>query len=51
MHHAIRIAHTDQDMLSLTFPVKFKDPTSLEKNVILGILEPTLDLLHEKGLL
>ncbi|WP_042687103.1 hypothetical protein [Candidatus Nitrosotenuis chungbukensis] len=51
MHHAIRLSHTDQDMLSLTFPVKFTDPVSLEKTAILGTLEPTLDLLHEKGLL
>ncbi len=51
MHHTIRISHTDQDMLSLTFPIKFKDMTSLEKNSILGIIQPTLDLLHQRGLL
>ena len=51
MHHAIRISHTDQDMLSLTFPIKFKDTSPLEKNAILDIIQPTLDLLRQKGLL
>ena len=51
MHHAIRISHTDQDMLSLTFPIKFKDTIPLEKNAILDIIQPTLDLLRQKGLL
>lgn len=51
MRHSIRVAHTDQDMLSLTFPIKFKDATPLEKNTLLGTLQPTLDLLHEQGLL
>ena len=51
MHHAIRISHTDQDMLSLTFPIKFKDTIPLEKNAILDTIQPTLDLLRQKGLL
>lgn len=51
MHHTIRISHTDQDMLSLTFPIKFKDTIPLEKNAILDIIQPTLDLLRQKGLL
>jgi len=51
MNHAIRLAHTDSDMLSLTFPIKFKDATPLEKNAILGMIQSTLDLLHQKGLL
>lgn len=51
MRHSIRVAHTDKDMLSLTFPIKFKDVTPLEKNALLGTLQLTLDLLHEQGLL
>lgn len=51
MQHAIRISHTDQDMLSLTFPIKFKEGVPLEKNGLLQILGPMLDLLQEKGLL
>lgn len=51
MQHAIRISHTDQDMLSLTFPIKFKEGVPLEKNDLLQILGPMLDLLQEKGLL
>lgn len=51
MRHAIRVAHTDQDMLSLTFPMKFKDAIPLEKNALLSTIQPTLDLLHQKGLL
>ncbi|MEM3144000.1 MAG: hypothetical protein QXW91_05175 [Candidatus Nitrosotenuis sp.] len=51
MQHAIRTAHTDQDMLSLTFPIKFKEHVQLEKKQILLTLTPTLDLLQQKGLL
>lgn len=51
MRHSIRISHTDQDMLSLTFPIKFKDTIQLEKNAILDTIQPTLDLLRQNGLL
>lgn len=51
MHHAIMVAHTDQDMLSLTFPIKFKDMVPLDKSSILDTIQPTLDLLHQNGLL
>ncbi len=49
--HGIRVSHTDQDMLSITFPIKFDFPTSLEKNLLLKKLEPILDLLQKQGLL
>jgi hypothetical protein len=29
--HSIRISHTDQDMLTITFEIKFSKPTPLEK--------------------
>ncbi len=51
MQHAINISYTDHDMLSLTFPIKFAEPTPLEKKVLLETLGPTLNLLSEKGLL
>jgi len=51
MRHAIRMSHTDSDMLSLTFPIKFTDQIPLDKKIILETIAPTLDLLHQKGLL
>ena len=51
IQHAIRISHTDHDMLSLTFPIKFAEHTPLEKKTMQNALSPTLDLLHQKGLL
>ena len=49
--HSIRISHTDQDMLTITFQVKFSKPTPLEKTKILEELFPTLDLLQKSDLL
>ncbi|MEM3065229.1 MAG: hypothetical protein QW177_07645 [Candidatus Nitrosotenuis sp.] len=51
MQHAINISYTDNDMLSLTFPIKFAEHVQLEKKMLLDALEPTLDLLQQKGLL
>jgi len=50
-HHFIRISHTDQDMLSITFPIKFSKNTRLDKNEILSEIEPILNLMQEQGLL
>ena len=49
--HSIQVSHTDHDMLSITFPVKFNPPLPLEKNSILKEIEPTLDLIQKQGLL
>ena len=49
--HSIRISHTDQDMLTITFKVKFSKPTPLEKTKLLEEIFPTLDLLQKSGLL
>lgn len=49
--HYIRISHTDQDMLTITFPVRFSEPTRLDKSEILGELAPILDWLQKLGLL
>jgi hypothetical protein len=51
MQHHIRISHTDQDMLSLSFPIKFSQLVPLDKKLILETITPTLDLLQKKGLL
>lgn len=49
--HSIRVSHTDQDMLSITFPIKFAQPVPLEKNAILHAIEPILDSMQKQGLL
>ena len=49
--HSIRISHTDQDMLTITFPIRFSEPTPLDKNSLLKEIEPTLDLLQKLSLL
>jgi len=38
-------------MLSITFPIKFDIPVSLEKKALLEKLESTLDLLQKQGFL
>ena len=49
--HFVRISHTDQDMLTITFPFKFVKPTPLDKKEIAQEISPTLDLLQKLGLL
>ena len=49
--HSIRISHTDQDMLTITFPIKFSKPTPLEKTELLNEISPILDKIHELDLL
>ena len=49
--HKIQVSHTDADMLSITFPIRFDDPVPLEKKLLLAELEIILNSLHEKGLL
>ena len=49
--HSVRISHTDQDMLTITFPIRFLAPTQLEKNALLGEISPILDELLKSGLL
>ncbi len=48
--HSIRISHTDQDMLTITFKVKFSKPTPLKKIKLMEEIFPTLDLLQKSGL-
>ncbi|MBL7001248.1 MAG: hypothetical protein ISR80_00580 [Nitrosopumilus sp.] len=49
--HSIRISHTDQDMLTITFQIKFSKATPLEKTTLLEEILPTLDLLQKLDLL
>jgi len=49
--HFIGISHTDQDMLTITFPVKFSEPTPLDKSYLIKEISPTLDLLETCELL
>ena len=49
--HFIGISHTDQDMLTVTFPVIFSKPTMLEKSDLLEEIYPVLNLLQKSELL
>ncbi len=49
--HFVQISHTDQDMLTMTFPVKFSQPTPLDKKAILEQIEPILNQLQQQHLL
>jgi hypothetical protein len=49
--HKIRVSHTDSDMLSITFPIRFAFPVPLEQKLLLAELEIILNSLHENGLL
>lgn len=49
--HSISISHTDQDMLTITFPVVFSKPTPLETTSLLEELFTTFDLLQKSELL
>ena len=49
--HSVRISHSDQDMLTITFHIKFSKPTPLEKIKLMEEIFPTLDLLQRSDLL
>jgi len=49
--HFVRISHTDQDMLTITFPFKFSKPTPLDTKEIILEISPTLDMLQKLSLL
>ena len=49
--HSIRISHTDQDMLTIAFQVRFSKPTPLEKTSLQEELFTTLDILQKSDLL
>ncbi len=49
--HSIRISHTDQDMLTIAFPIKFSKPTPLEKTSLMDELFTILETLQQSDLL
>ena len=49
--HSVRISHTDQDMLTITFLILFSKPTSLAKEELIKEFFPILDLLQKRDLL
>jgi len=49
--HSIRISHTDQDMLTIAFKIKFSKPTPLEKKLLYEELFETLEILKKSDLL
>ena len=49
--HFIGISHTDQDMLTITFPVKFSESVPLDESFLIKEISPTLDLLEINQLL
>jgi len=49
--HFVRISHTDQDMLTITFPLKFSCPIPLNPKEMIGELSPILDSLQKSNLL
>jgi len=49
--HSIRISHTDQDMLTIAFQIRFSQPTSLDKISLSEELIPTLNHLQKINLL
>ena len=49
--HFVRISHTDQDMLTITFPLRFSSPTPLNPKEMIGEISPILDSLQKSNLL
>jgi len=47
----VGISHTDQDMLTISFPIKFLKLTPLDKSDLIKSISPTLDLLKISELL
>ena len=48
--HFIKVSHTDNDMLSITFPLKFSSPVPLEKQSLQNEIRPILDSMQKQGL-
>lgn len=49
--HTVNISHTDQDMLTISFPVAFAQPPPLDRKKICARLEPILNRMHERRLI
>ena len=49
--HVIRISHTDQDMLTMTLPIRFRKPIRLDKKDLAAELSFTMDTFQRLGFL
>ncbi len=49
--HSIRISHTDQDMLTMTFPVRFRKPMRLDRKELVSEIYPIMESLQRQGLI
>jgi len=49
--HYVSISHTDQDMLTISFPFKFSKPTPLDKKEMILEIASILDSLQKLSLL
>ena len=49
--HSIRISHTDQDMLTITFQIRFSKPTPLDNMSLSEEIIPILNVLQKTNLL
>jgi len=49
--HFVRISHTDQDMLTIMFPLRFSEPTPLNPKEMVTEIAPILDSLQKLNLL
>ena len=47
----VGVSHTDQDMLTVSFPVLFDRPTPLDEREVAAALSPILDRLQRRSLL
>ena len=47
----VRISHTDQDMLTITFPLRFSKPTPLNPKELVTEISPILNSLQKSNLL
>ncbi len=49
--HSVRISHTDQDMLTVSFQITFSKPTPLDQKSLGSELFETFEMLQKSGLL
>lgn len=50
-YHHIRVAHTDQDMLTVTLPIRFRNPVHLDNKELAAKITPIMVSMQRWGLL
>lgn len=50
-YHHIRVAHTDQDMLTVTLPIRFHHPVGLDNKALAARITPIMVSMQRWGLL